>query len=157
MGKPRGMRHSDFLQFNAYLFVMQIDRHAMYKHKSLYYVYSRSVLLDSHSHRYFLSCHLSDFGHGLPRDSRKLTDCHCVKNLLSVLAYVVLDLSPHFSSLLHMPNTSPCHPFPGSAWLLVFWRVGCLPDFHTMGKLSSPSFVMVIHSMLGKELVTIFA
>ena len=105
----------------------------------------------------FLSCHMPDFGHGLPRVSSKLTDYHCVKNgFLSVLAYVALDLIPHFSSLLHVPNTSPCHPFPGSAWLLVFWRVGCLPDFHTMGKFSSPSFITVVHSMLGKELVTIF-
>ena len=31
MGEPRSMTHSDFLQFNAYLFVMQVDQHAMYK------------------------------------------------------------------------------------------------------------------------------
>ena len=143
---------------HIYFSVMLIDRHAMYSRKPLYYVYSCLVLLDSHLNSLFalVSCHVPRFDHGLPRINRKLTDYTCVKNLLSVLAYVVLDLSPHFSSLLHMPNTSPCHPFPGSAWLLVFWRVGCLPDFHTMGKLSSPSFIIVVHSVLGKELVAIF-
>ena len=156
--KWTGTQQTSTIQ-HVYFSVILMGQHTMYNRKPSYYVYSCLVLLDSHLNSLFalVSCHVPRFDHGLPRINRKLTDYTRVKNLLSVLAYVALDLNPHFSSLLHVPNTSPCHPFPGSAWLLVFWRVGCLPDFHTMGKLSSPSFVMVIHSMLGKELVTIFA
>ena len=136
-----------------------MDQHTMYNRKPSYYVYSCLVLLDSHLNSLFalVSCHVPRFDHGLPRVSRKLTDYSCVKNLLSVLAYVALDLSPRFSSLLHVSNTSPCHSFPRSTWFLVFWRVSCLVEFHTMGKFSSPSLVAVVHPVLGEELVTIFA